>query len=71
MESDSLSLPNFSTQDYTPLSAVSQLPLHVPLLHELLARILDQPTQPVPAGVDDPLIFDMMEDLSTTNINVE
>jgi hypothetical protein len=61
-DSDSLSLPNFPTQDYTPICEVVQPVLKVPHSQDLLATILNQtarpPKQPVP-------------DLSITNINAE
>jgi hypothetical protein len=72
-DSDSLSLPNFPMQDYTPICEVVQPEpaLKVPHSQDLLATILYQtarlPKQPVP----DLSVFDMTEDLPTTNINAE
>ena len=43
LDSDSLLLPNFPMQDYTPLSEVVQHALKVPHLQDLLATILNQP----------------------------
>jgi hypothetical protein len=39
---DSLSLPNFSVQDYTPICEVVQPTLKVPHSQDLLATILNQ-----------------------------
>jgi hypothetical protein len=46
LDSDSLSLPNFPTQDYMPLFEVVQPALKVPHSQDLLATILNQPTRP-------------------------
>jgi hypothetical protein len=72
-DSDSLSLPNFPTQDYTPICEVVQpkLALKVPHLQDLLAAILNQTTRPLKQPVRDLLVFDMTKDLPTTNINAE
>jgi hypothetical protein len=51
MELDSLLLPNFLIQGYTPLSARLQLALYVPPLQQLLTTILDQLAQPTHAIV--------------------
>jgi hypothetical protein len=64
-------LANFPTQEYTPLSTVLQPTLYVPPLQQLLKRILDQTTQPTRAALSGPLVFNMMEDLSQTDINAE
>jgi hypothetical protein len=66
-DSNSLSLPNFPTQDYTPLSEVVQ-PAH---LQDLLAIILNQSAQSLPISVIDHSVFDMTKDLLATNINAE
>jgi hypothetical protein len=72
-DSDSLSLPNFPTQDYTPICEVVQPEpaLKVPHLQDLLATILNQTAQPPKQPVPDLSVFDMTEDLPTTNISVE
>jgi hypothetical protein len=44
--SDSLSLPNIPTQDYTPICEVVQLVLKVPHSQDLLATILNQTARP-------------------------
>jgi hypothetical protein len=71
LDSDSLSLPNFPTQDYTPICEVVQPEpaLKVPHLQDLLATTLmaRPPKQPMP----DLSVFNMIEDLPTTNINAE
>jgi hypothetical protein len=69
--SDSLSLPNFPTQDYTPIRKVVQPALKVPLLQDLLTTILNQTARPPKQLVLDLLVFDITEDLPATNINVE
>jgi hypothetical protein len=69
--SDSLSLPDFPMQDYTPLSEVVQPMLKVPHSQDLLATILNQPARPPLIPMIDPSVFDMTEDLPTTNINAE
>jgi hypothetical protein len=70
-DSDSLSLPNFPTQDYTPLSEVVQPVLKVPHSQDLLATILNQMARPPKQLVPDLSMFDMTEDLPATNINAE
>jgi hypothetical protein len=70
-DSDSLSLPNFLTQDYTPICEVIQPVLKIPHLQDLLATILNQMARPPKQPVLDLLVFDMIEDLPTTNINAE
>jgi hypothetical protein len=70
-DSDSLSLPNFSTQDYTPISEVVQPVLKVPHSQDLLAIILNQTARPPKQLVPDLSVFDMIEDLPATNINAE
>jgi hypothetical protein len=72
-DSDSLSLPNFPTQDYMPICEVVQPEpaLKVPHSQDLLATILNQTAQPPKQPVPDLLVFDMTEDLPTTNINTE
>jgi hypothetical protein len=72
-DSDSLSLPNFPTQDYTPVCEVVQLEpaLKVPHSQDLLATILNQTTRPPKQPVPDLSVFNMTEDLPTTNINAE
>jgi hypothetical protein len=60
-DSDSLSLPNFPTQDYKPICEVVQ-PEHA---LKVLSQTARPPKQPVP----DLSMFDMTEDLPTTNIN--
>jgi hypothetical protein len=68
-DSDSLSLPNFPTQDYTPICEVVQPALKVPHLQDLLATILNQTIRPPKQPVPDLSVFDMTEDLPTTNLN--
>jgi hypothetical protein len=70
-DSDSLSLPNFMTQDYTPICEVIQLVLKVPHSQDLLATILNQTTRPPKQPMPDLSVFDMIEDLPATNISVE
>jgi hypothetical protein len=72
-DSDLLSLPNFPTQDYTPIYEVVQPEpaLKVPHLQDLLATILNQTARPPKQPVLDLSVFDMTEDLPTTNISVE
>jgi hypothetical protein len=70
---DSLSLPNFPTQDYTPICEVvqPQPALKVPHSQDLLATILSQKPRPPKQPVPDLSVFDMTEDLPTTNINAK
>jgi hypothetical protein len=68
---DSLLLPNFPTQYYTPLSKVAKLGLYVPRPQELLAIILYQPTQPLHVAMSGQSVFDMIEDLLATDMNAE
>jgi hypothetical protein len=72
-DSDSLSLPNFPTQDYTPICEVVQPEpaLKVPHSQDLLATILNQTARPPKQPMPDLSVFDMTEDLPTTNINAE
>jgi hypothetical protein len=72
-DSDSLSLPNFPTQDYTPIWEVVQPELALKVLYsqDLLATILSQMARPPKQPVPDLSMFDMTEDLPTTNINAE
>jgi hypothetical protein len=70
-DSDLLSLPNFSMQDYTPICEVVQHVLKVPHLQDLLATILNQTAQPPKQPVPNLSVFYMTEDLPATNINVE
>jgi hypothetical protein len=70
-DSDSLSLPNFPTQDYTPICEVVQPALKVPNSQDLLATILNQTVRPPKQLMPDLSVFDMTEDLPATNINVE
>jgi hypothetical protein len=72
-DSDSLSLPNFPTQDYMPICEIVQPEpaLKVPHSQDLFATILNQMARPPKQPVPDLLVFDMIEDLSTTNINAE
>jgi hypothetical protein len=70
-DSDSLSLPNFPTQDYTPICEVVQPMLKVPHSQDLFATILNQTARPPKQSVPDFSVFDMTEDLPTTNINAE
>jgi hypothetical protein len=71
--SDSLSLPNFPMQDYTPICEVVQpkLALKVPHSQDLLTTILNQTARPPKQPVPDLSVFNMTEDLPTTNINAE
>jgi hypothetical protein len=70
---DSLSLPNFPAQDYTPICEVVQPEptLKVPHSQDLLATLLNQTVRPPKQPVPDLSVFDMTEDLPTTNINAE
>jgi hypothetical protein len=54
-----------------PLLEVPQPVLYVPPLQQLLATILDQPPRPTRAALSGASVFNMMEDLPTTNINAE
>jgi hypothetical protein len=73
LDLDSLSLPNFPTQDYTPICEVVQPEptLKVPHSQDLLTTILNQTARPPKQPVPDLSVFDMTEDLPTTNINAE
>ena len=71
LDSDSLSLPNFPTQDYTPICEVVQPALKVPRTHDLFATILNQQARPRKQLVPDLSVFDMTEDLPATKINAE
>jgi hypothetical protein len=71
LDSDLLSLPNFPTQDYTPICEVVQPALKVPHSQDLLATILNQTARPPKQLVHDFSVFDITEDLPATNINVE
>jgi hypothetical protein len=70
---DLLSLPNFLTQDYTPICKVVQIEPapNVPHSQDLLATILNQTARPPKLPVLDLSVFDITEDLPITNINVE
>ena len=68
---DSLSLPNFPLQDYTPIYMVVQLALKVPYVQDLLATILNQRARPPKQLMPDLSMFDMTEDLLISNINAE
>jgi hypothetical protein len=46
LDSDSLSLQNFPTQDYTPVCEVVQPALKVPHSQDLLVTILNQTARP-------------------------
>jgi hypothetical protein len=70
-DSDLLSLPNFPTQNYTPICEVVQPALKVLHSQDLLATILNQTARPPKQPVPDLSVFDMTEDLPTTNINAE
>jgi hypothetical protein len=72
-DSNSLSLPNFPTPDYMPICEVVQPEpaLKVPHLQDLLVTILNQTARPPKQPVPDLSVFDMTEDLPTTNINAE
>jgi hypothetical protein len=72
-DSDSLSLPNFPTQDYMPICEVvrPEPALKVPHSQDLLATILSQTARPPKQPVPNLSVFDMTEDLPTTNINAE
>jgi hypothetical protein len=69
--SDSLSLPNFPMQDYTPICELIQPALKVPHSQDLLATILNQTARPPKQPVPNLSVFDMTEDLLATNINAE
>ena len=69
--SNSLSLPNFLMQDYTPICKVIQPTLKVPHSQDLLATILNQLAWPPKQLVLDLSKFDIIEDLPATNINAE
>jgi hypothetical protein len=66
-------LSNFPTQDYTPIYKViqSEPALKVPHSQDLLAIILNQTARPPKEPVPDLSMFDMTEDLPTTDINAE
>jgi hypothetical protein len=70
---DSVSLPNFPTQDYTPIYEVVQPEPALKVTHsqDLLGTILNQTARPPSQPVPNLSVFDMTEDLPTTNINVE
>jgi hypothetical protein len=72
-DSDLLSLPNFPTQDYTPICEVVQPEpaLKVPHSQDLLATILNQAARPPKQPVPDLSVFEVTEDLPTTNISAE
>ena len=70
-DSDSLSLPNFSTQDYTPVCEVIQPTPKVLHSQDLLTTILNQQVGPPKQLVRDFSMFDITEDLPTTEINAE
>jgi hypothetical protein len=72
-DSDSLSLRNFPTQDYTPICGVVQPEPVLKVLHsqDLLATILNQTARPPKQPVPDLSVFDMTEYLPTTNISAE
>lgn len=70
-DSDSLSLPNFPTQDYTPICEVVQPALKVPRTHDLFGTILNQQARPRKQLVPDLSVFDMTEDLPAPEINAE
>jgi hypothetical protein len=54
-----------------PICGVLQPALKVPHLQDLLVTILNLTARPPKQLVPDLLVFDMTEDLSTININVE
>jgi hypothetical protein len=60
-------------QDYNPICEVIQPEpaLKVPHLQDLLATILNQTARPPKQSVHDLSVFDMTEDLPTTNISAE
>jgi hypothetical protein len=58
-------------QDYMPICEVVQPALKVPHSQDLLATILNQTAQPPKQPMPDLSVFDMTEDLPTTNINAE
>jgi hypothetical protein len=70
---DSLSLPNFPMQDYTPICEIVQPEpaLKVPHSQDLLATILNQMARLPKQLVPDLSVFDMTKDLPTTNINAD
>ena len=70
-DSDSLSLPIFLMQDYTPIYEVVQLAPKVPHSQDLFATILNQSARPPKQLMPDFLVFDMTKDLPATKINVE
>jgi hypothetical protein len=70
-DSDLLSLPNFLTQDYTPICKVVQPALKIPHSYDLLATIMNQTARPPKQAVPDLSVFNMIEDLLATNINAE
>jgi hypothetical protein len=71
IESDSLSLLKFSTQDYMSLSAVPQFVLHALHQQQIFATILNRPLQLLCAASSCPSDFNMLEDLPTIDINAE
>ena len=68
---DSLSLPNFPTQDYTPICEVVQPALKVLRTHDLFATILNQQARPCKQLVPNLSVFDMTEDRPATKINAD
>ena len=54
-----------------PLSKVAQLVVSMPHSQNLLATVLNQPTQPLSVHVTNLSMIDIIEDLPTTKINVE
>ena len=70
-DSNSLSLPNFPMQDYTPISEVVHPAPKVPRLQDLLITILNQLIRPPKQLMPDFLVFDMTEDFPATKINTE
>jgi len=70
-DSDSLSLPNFGTQNYTSVCEVVEPAPKVPRSQDLFATILNRPVRPGKQPVPDLSVFDMTEDLPATEINAE
>jgi hypothetical protein len=68
LNSESLSLPNFPTQDYMTLSEVA---VPMPRLQKLFVTILNQPTRPPCTAMSGQSVFDLMEDLSATDSTTE
>jgi hypothetical protein len=68
---DSLSLLNFPSHDYVQLLAVAQSAFHVRHPQQIFIASLNKPLQPPCAALSGPLVFNILEDLPSTDINAE